>query len=95
MSELVSAEQVYVPVEGLEVSEVPDGRVIYQADKQRVHYLNPTALVVYELCADKQTVGAIVDFLQQAYQLPAPPTAEVNECIGMLIKEGLVQKWSP
>ena len=95
MTAAISDDQVYFPVAGLEISEVPDGRVIYQSDTQRVHYLNPTALVVFELCADRLTVGAIATFLRDAYQLPAPAAAEVRSCIEALIKENVVRLWTP
>ena len=33
----------------LEINQVPDGYVIYQADRDRVHFLNSTAAAVLEL----------------------------------------------
>ena len=46
MSIEISDDMTFSPTEGLEISEVPDGRVIYQAANERVHYFNPTAVVV-------------------------------------------------
>ena len=42
--------EVLVRAEGLDVNEVPDGYVIYQTEADRVHYLNKTAAIVFELC---------------------------------------------
>ena len=48
--------QRYVKAEGHEFNQVPDGYVIYQSGRDRVHFLNPTAVIVYELCDGKHTV---------------------------------------
>lgn len=88
-------EMIFEPTEGLEVSEVPDGRVIYQASTERVHYLNPTAVVVFEFCDMKRSVQEIIQFLQTAYQLPEPPIAEVHQCIISLVKENLLRPSIP
>ena len=95
MPDDIRDDQIFVPVEGLEVNEVPDGRVVYQASRERVHYLNPTALVVFELCAEKIPLAAIARFLEDAYQLGAPPLAEVRACMASLLKEELVRPWTP
>lgn len=91
----ITEDMVFVPVEGLEVSDVPDGRVIYQAATERVHYLNPTAVVVFEFCDMKQPVRDIVAFLQTAYQLKDPPLAQVSECISSLLEENLLRSLPP
>lgn len=91
----ITDDMVFEPVEGLEVSEVPDGRVIYQASTERVHYLNPTAVVVFEFCDMKRSVAEITHFLQTAYQLSEPPVAEVHQCIASLIKENLLRPSTP
>jgi hypothetical protein len=95
MTEVITDDMVFVPAEGLEVSDVPDGRVIYQSSKERVHYLNPTALLVFEFCDMKRPVAEIVDFLQTAYQLPTPPAIQVRDCIASLLKEGLLRPSTP
>ena len=37
-------------VRRLQVSEVPDGLVVYDPTSDRVHYLDPVSTVVFELC---------------------------------------------
>jgi hypothetical protein len=76
--------------DGLEVNELPDGYIIYQQSTDRVHYLNRTAVLVFEMCDGKVTVGAIPDLLRAAYDLDAPPTAEVEQCLSKFFDEGLV-----
>jgi len=95
MTEVITDDMVFVPAEGLEVSDVPDGRVIYQSSMERVHYLNPTALLVFEFGDVKRPVAEIVAFIQTAYQLAQPPVTEVRDCIASLLKEGLIRPSTP
>lgn len=91
----ISDDMTFSPTEGLEISEVPDGRVIYQAASERVHYFNPTAVVVFELCGLGHTVAEIGAFLRDAYGLAAVPAAEVRQCIEALVKENLLRRSTP
>jgi hypothetical protein len=72
------------------VNEVADGYVVYDAGRDRVHYLNHTAAVVLELCTGESTVEEIVRVFERTYELPEPPDAEIRDCIGRLRREGLV-----
>jgi hypothetical protein len=74
----------------LEVSEVADGLVVYQADPERVHYLNHTAAIVFELCTGDNTETEIVDLIAGAFSLDAPPSREVAACLAHLRHEGIV-----
>ena len=91
----ITDDMKFTPADGLEISEVPDGRVIYQAAKERVHYFNPTAVVVFELCGAGYGVGEIGTFLKDAYGLDAEPKAEVIACIESLTKEDLLRPSNP
>jgi hypothetical protein len=86
-------ERNWVPKrsEGVEVNELPDGYIIYQQASDRVHYLNRTAVLVFEMCDGQVTADAIADLLQNAYDLAAPPTAEVEQCLARFLDEGLVR----
>jgi hypothetical protein len=35
---------------GIEIREAPDGLVVYDAGRDRLHYLNPTAALLLESC---------------------------------------------
>ena len=74
---------------------MPDGRVVYEAAKERVHYFNPTAVVVFELCGMGHSVAQIEKFLMDAYDLASPPTEVVRECIQSLLNEGLLRSSLP
>jgi len=72
------------------VTEVADGFVVYHPERDRVHFFNHTAAVVLELCDGTKSDSEITSLLQRCYELPAPPTAEVAECLEQLREEGLV-----
>lgn len=77
--------------EGLEINEVADGLVVYQADPERVHYLNNTASVVFELCDGRRTVPEITELVGATFSLAEPPTAEVEACVAELLAKGVVR----
>jgi hypothetical protein len=74
----------------LEVNEVADGYIVYQPDRDRVHYLNQTAAVVFELCNGRNAEADLPEILRLAWDLPTPPVEEVAECLEALRKEGLI-----
>lgn len=91
----IAPDFVYEQTEGLEITEVPDGRVVYQASAGKVHYLNPTAIIVLELCGSGQSAAGVAAFLKDAYGLADLPTESVNACIRSLLDEGLLRPASP
>jgi hypothetical protein len=85
-------DQAYAVCGGLEVTPAPDGCVVYDAAAEKVHYLNPTAGVVFELCDGAKSARAIGDFLKTAYELDAAPLDAVRDCLNSLIDQGLVRR---
>ena len=78
-------------VDGLEVNETKDGLIVYEAERDRVHYLNATAAVVFSLCDGTMDATAIADAVGQAYDVEHVPTADVDICLKQLRDEGLVR----
>jgi hypothetical protein len=76
--------------EGVDVNIVADGYVLYDGQRDRVHYLNQTAALVFELSTGEQSVEQIVGLLQRAYDLPAAPDDAIRGCLERLRTEGLV-----
>jgi hypothetical protein len=74
----------------LEINEVADGYIVYQPDRDRVHYLNQTAALVLELCNGRNAEADLPELLRMAWDLSAPPIEEVAECLETLRKEGLI-----
>ncbi|MGO8841359.1 MAG: PqqD family protein [Methyloceanibacter sp.] len=82
--------EVLVRAVGLDVNEVPDGYVIYQTAADRVHYLNKTAAIVFELCDGARGADDIVTRVSQMFELEGKADTEIEACIQSLLKEGLV-----
>lgn len=78
-------------VDGLEVNEVKDGLIVYESDRERVHYLNATAAVVFTLCDGTNDVATIARLVAAAYHLDEPAVAEVEACLAQLEDEGLLR----
>lgn len=75
----------------LEINPVPDGYIVYQASRDRVHYLNHTAVLVLELCTGRVRAAEIPDLVKDAYDLAEAPVDEVAGCLDTLSAEGLVR----
>jgi hypothetical protein len=80
----------YRQVSGLEINQTPDGWVIYQKETDRVHFLNPTAALIFELCNGRHTVMEMETILSTAFALSAPMTQKVDLCVSSLVDQGLV-----
>lgn len=91
MSQDLDLNATYTPVPGCEVSHVPDGFVIYQTGTERIHYLNPSAAMIYELCAAGKNIVAIAAYLKKSFSLPEPPVVEVIDCVKGLMAQGLIR----
>jgi hypothetical protein len=76
--------------ETLEIVPTGDGFVVYDPERDRVHYLNHTAALVLEFAAGELTETEIAELLQLAYDLPDPPNHAVLSCLALLRQEGLV-----
>jgi hypothetical protein len=77
--------------EGLEISEVADGLVVYQSSPEQVHYLNNTSAVIFELCQGDKTAVEIAAQVQSMFSLDEPPVAEVEACIADLLAKAVLQ----
>jgi hypothetical protein len=74
----------------LDVNQIEDGFVIYQADRDRAHYLNHTAVVVLELCDGRRSVSEIAECVRKVYGLGTVPRRDVKDVLAKLATEGLV-----
>lgn len=81
-------------VDGLEVNEVSDGYIVYQPEQDRVHYLNHTAALVFELCNGENAAAEIPELLREAYDLGSAPAAEVKDCLERFRNEGIIRSAS-
>ena len=76
--------------EGLDVNETDDGLIIYQESTDRVHHLNPTAAVVFELCDGTRSVEEITRLVAETFGLGDAPAVETKACLEDLARENLI-----
>jgi len=76
--------------EQLDITEVDDGLVVFEPTSRRVHHLNVTATLVFELCTGDNSVDDIIEFVQTAFRLDEPPADEVQGLVESLRKESLL-----
>lgn len=79
-----------VQAPNLDTTEVDDGLVVFEPVTRRVHHLNVTATVVFELCTGENDIDTIARLVQAAFGLPEVPSAEVEGVITKLRAEGLI-----
>ena len=77
-------------LDGLAITPVEDGFTIYQAERDRLHYLNATGVLVLELCNGRNSADDIATLIREAYDLPESPSAEVRDVVDRLQDEGLI-----
>ena len=73
-----------------DVNLVADGGIVYDPGRDRVHYLNHTAVLLLELCTGQVEAAELPRLLQAAYDLPEPPLTDVAGYLEKLLEEGLV-----
>jgi hypothetical protein len=78
----------------LEVHDVPDGYIVYQTEKDRVHYLNKTAAIIFEFCDGNHGPEDIITRVAKAFELGPSAHNEIRAGLDSLLKEGLVQSSS-
>ena len=76
--------------DALEVRPVPDGFVVYDATRDRLHFLNGTAAFVLESCDGATPVADLPALVAAAFRLGEDPVEEVDGCVRRLLSEGLL-----
>ncbi len=75
--------EVFTRAKDLDVNEVPDGYIIYQTAADRVHYLNNTAAVVFELCDGDRGAEDIVSRVSKMFD--GASESDIEACIESLL----------
>jgi coenzyme PQQ synthesis protein D (PqqD) len=89
--EVCVSDERYRAVEGLEVHEVEDGLVVYDAHTDRVHHLNAAAALVFTLSDGTRTEEELAELVGAAWQLDEPPVDSVRACAAQLREEGVLR----
>ena len=77
-------------IPNLEINPADEGYIIYQAEQDRVFYLNPTAVLILERCNGERSIQEIAALLKDGYGLAEGPVAAVAETVEKLGAEGLL-----
>jgi hypothetical protein len=78
--------------EELELLPADDGFIIHEEARDRVHYLNPAAAAVLQLCDGATSDDEIARALQQHFELSEPPADEVSKILEQFAEEGLIMR---
>ena len=74
----------------LEINEVTDGFLVYQSDRDRLHFLNATAVLVLESCDGTLRADELPELIATAFGLASAPTEDIEACITEMLREGLL-----
>ena len=86
-----SLDAKFMKVRNLDINEAPDGYVVYDDARSKVHFMNVTAASILELCDGKASVGAIYKLIQEAFDLDEAPKADVDACLNDFLSNGLIE----
>jgi hypothetical protein len=75
----------------LKIFEADDGYIVYHRERDRVHFLNHTAVLLLELCNGRHSVPEMIGILERSYGLDKPPEKEVMDIINRFEQEGLIK----
>jgi hypothetical protein len=75
----------------LEIHEVADGYIVYQRERDRIHYLNKTAAVIFEFCDGRYPSHDVVELVARIYELDPSAHDEIRTALESLVQEGLVR----
>jgi hypothetical protein len=76
--------------DGMEIAEAAGGFVVHDTEGGRVHYLNHTAALIYELCDGGTPVDEIARLLGEAYGPQPALDEQVQLYVARLRDEKLV-----
>ena len=74
----------------LEAHEAEDGLIVFNSVTDKVHHLNPSAGVLFELCGKPSTASQLAEQLQALYELDAAPVDEVSSALADLLEQGVL-----
>jgi Coenzyme PQQ synthesis protein D (PqqD) len=80
----------YARAAGLEVHETDDGLIVFNPATDRVHHLNYTAGVLFELCHDARDAAELAGMMAELYALEEAPGEMVETGLRQLVAEGLL-----
>lgn len=74
----------------LEVHEAQDGLVVFNPKTDRVHHLNPTAAVLFELCDGSRQTSELPELVAELFSMDEPPRDAITEGLVQLVEQGVL-----
>lgn len=90
MNQVIGVGKPPIRADGLEIQEAGDGFIVYQAERDRIHYLNHTATLVLEACVGELEADGIAGLVARAFSLRETPVEDVEAVLRDLADEGLI-----
>lgn len=88
----MEARTIFEQTDAFEVSEAGDGFILYDEARDRVHFLNVTATIIYELCQGGRSLAELVRYIDDGFALDISSLDEVRNCLSSLEAEHLVRR---
>ncbi len=83
-------ETLYRKNDGIEVHEMKDGFILYNPSSDTVHFMNHSAMVIWELCTGNNSVHAIGAMIDELYELDMQSGDMVRKTLEDLASLGLI-----
>jgi len=80
----------YARAQNLDVHETEDGLIVFDPATDRVHHLNYSAGILFELCQGTHGAGELTEMLQALYEMDAPPAEDVATGLRELVAKGVL-----
>ena len=77
-------------LDGFEIAEAASGFVVHDTGRGRIHYLNHTAALIYELCDGHTSTQEITQLLEDAYGQQDSLDEQVRLYVARLAEENLI-----
>ena len=84
-------KHIFRKISDFEISELPDGYIVHDQERGKIHFLNFTAAILLEMCDGENTVSDLEEFLREGFELPSRPAREVETCLADLQSQGLIE----
>ncbi len=78
---------------GIVVKDIGGEVLLYSADEEAVHILNPTAQLLWELCDGEHTVADMEQAIRAKFAVPAKydVAQDVRQTLSVFAEKGLLQ----
>ncbi len=91
-SRKLSDARTFERIPGLEAHEAEEGMVVFDPRTDRIHHLNATAAVLFELCDGSRSLEEMGRIVTELFSLDASPLSTLEDGLDLLLREGVVRQ---